>query len=146
MLNAISKLVLSTMIDKLQMWEGENREVYASDLAYELFEVENADGSMWCPRYAAVEFIKEHFDELYMAYEDMSYDIDDKELCNPLADPERFVVIFYIWLANQLVFESETLTKASKDNDFEEIVFTDNLIKTICKEWNEAIEEEQEDN
>ncbi|MEQ2869319.1 hypothetical protein AAAV92_10730 [Selenomonas noxia] len=61
-LNNLEKSVLSMMIDNLD--DMEDREGYISELAFDLFESENATGSINCSAWCAEEWIAEHFHDL----------------------------------------------------------------------------------
>lgn len=61
-LNNLEKDVLEMMIDNLDNMEG--RDGYISDLAFELFENENIDGTITYNRIKAQEWIGEHFSDL----------------------------------------------------------------------------------
>ena len=60
----VKDFVIDVLIDKLDNLKGENYKSYACDLAYDLFEGENADGVYFYNNYKATEFIKEHFEDL----------------------------------------------------------------------------------
>lgn len=100
----LEKWVLSEMMDKLEDWE--NREVCLSELAWNLFENENCNGSYWCSYYAAKEWVKEYFDDLGEV------------------------------VADRLLGESQYI----QDNWDESVILTEEVIKRIKDEWQEAME------
>lgn len=127
--------VLGEIIDHLQDWKDEDRTVeYAGDFIQELFESELANGSWFCNRYKAIEWIKFHFAELG--------DVD-KEMrsmgvsINPFDEPEAYEVAVMTFLAEELIYESNAF-KDLISGPNKGITFTNDLIDKICKDLEEA--------
>ena len=119
----------STIIDRLNDYEGSN--VYGCDLAYTLFEDENANGSVLCNTYQTKEFIKNHFD-LFADLAEYYKDNFGKSL-NIFAEPEKTHVI--LLLESSAVVLSQLKTVNEFWNDSKEL--TQELINSIIEELNE---------
>ena len=127
----LEKWLLSEMAEHIRYWEGEEREVCLGDLAFELFDNENATGSYDCSSYRAIQWIKEYFDELGEVVEDMGNEWGS--VANPFDEPESLQVQIVLFLANRLMWESSTLQEA--DGAETEITLTDYLVERIAHDW-----------
>jgi hypothetical protein len=134
-LNNLEKSVLSMMIDNLDDMEG--REGYVSDLAFDLFESENATGSITCNAWAAEEWIGEHFHDLG----DVVSNIQDEwgETLNPFASPETFQVQVVIFLAGHLIDCSDFVARRYEE-ECDAITYDAEIIEIIRREWEEALD------
>ena len=134
-LNNLEKSVLSMMIDNLDDMEG--REGYVSDLAFDLFESENATGSITCNAWAAEEWIGEHFHDLG----DVVSNIQDEwgETLNPFASPETFQVQVVIFLAGRLIDCSDFVAQRYEE-ECDAITYDTETIEIIRREWEEALD------
>ncbi len=118
----------NTIIDRLNDYK--NAEVYGSELAYTLFEGENANGSVLCNTYLTKEFIKNHFDlfadfsEYYKDNFGVSLDI--------FAEPEKAHVILLLESARMVLSNLDTVNEFW--NDSKEL--TEELINAIIEELN----------
>ena len=118
----------NTIIDRLNDYKGSD--VYGCDLAYTLFERENANGSVLCNKYLTKEFIKNHFDlfaEFSEYYKDnfgVSLDI--------FAEPEKAHVILLLEAAQMVLSNLDTINEFW--NDSKEL--TEELINAIVEELN----------
>lgn len=133
-MNDLEKWVISEMIDKLENYEGVG--VYLSDLAYILFENENANGSYTCSTYKARLWCQQYFECLGDAVEDYSHELGEPP-ANVFMFPERFQLQIIIYLADKLMTTSSFIL-ANWDSD--EMTLTREIIDTIIKEWQEAME------
>ena len=133
-LNNLEKSVLSMMIDNLDDMEG--REGYVSDLAFDLFESENATGSITCNAWAAEEWIGEHFHDLG----DVVSNIRDEwgETLNPFASPETFQVQVVIFLAGRLIDCSDFVARRYEE-ECDAITYDEEVINLIKNEWKKAL-------
>ena len=118
-----------TIIDRLNDYK--NTTVYGCDLAYTLFENENANGPVLCNTYLTKEFIKENFD----LFEDLVQYIKDNidiEL-NPFTEPEKAHVILMIESSKSLLSQLDLI------NDYwnEEFKLTDEVFKEITDQLRE---------
>lgn len=129
----LEKWVLSEMMDKLEDWE--DRKVCLSELSWNLFEGENYNGSYWCSYYQAQEWVKEYFDDLGDVVEEMTSDWGDN-VYNVFSQTESFQVQVVLYLADRLLGESQYI----QDNWDDEVVLTEEIIKQIKDEWQEAME------
>lgn len=118
----------NTIIDRLNDYKGSV--VYGSELAYTLFEGENANGSVFCNTYETKEFIKNHFD----LFADFSVYYKDNfgESLDIFAEPEKAHVILLLE-ASQIVL-SNLNTVDEFWNDSKEL--TEELINSIAEELN----------
>ena len=73
------------IIGKLSDYKGSS--IYASELAYTLFEGENCNGSVFCNTWKTKEFIKENFDLFGELLEYWSDNVG--ETLNPFLEPEN---------------------------------------------------------
>lgn len=133
-LNNLEKSVLSMMIDNLDDMEG--REGYVSDLAFDLFENENIDGTITYNRIKAQEWIGEHFNDLG----DVVSNIQDEwgETLNPFGDPEGFQVQVVIFLASRLVDCSDFVARRYEE-ECDAITYDEEVINLIKNEWKKAL-------
>lgn len=131
-LNNLEKSVLSMMIDNLDDMEG--REGYVSDLTFDLFESENATGSITCNAWAAEEWIGEHFHDLGDVVDEMAAEWDITP--NPFASPETFQVQVVLFVASGLVAASDW----TDYRDDDAITYDTETIETIKQEWQEALD------
>lgn len=127
----LEKWVLSEMAEHIRYWEGEEREVCLGDLAFELFDNENATGSYDCSSYRATQWATEYFDDLWEVVEDMKNEWGD--VASIFGEPESFQVQVVLFLANRLMWESSTLQEA--DGAETEITLTDSLVERIAHDW-----------
>lgn len=118
----------NTIIDRLNDYKGSN--VYGSELAYTLFERENANGSVLCNTYRTKEFIKENFD-LFGQLVDYVKDNMGMTL-NPFNEPEKAHVWLLLEASQSLLSRCKTVDKFW--NDEKEI--DDELISSITEELN----------
>ena len=118
----------NTIIDRLNDYK--NTDVYGADLAYTLFERENADGSVLCNTYLTKEFIKNNFDlfadfsEYYKDNFGVSLDI--------FAEPKKAHVILLLEAAQMVLSNLNTVDEFW--NDSKEL--TQELINAIVEELN----------
>ena len=118
----------NTIIERLNDYKGSD--VYGSELAYTLFEGENANGSVLCNTYETKEFIKNNFDlfadfsEYYKDNFGVSLDI--------FAEPEKAHVILLLEAAQMVLSNLDTINEFW--NDSKEL--TEELINAIVEELN----------
>lgn len=136
-LNKLEKDVLSRMIDNLDDLEG--RDGYVSELVFTLFEAENINGSMTYSTYKAEQWIAEHFHDLGDVVEDMAADWDITP--NPFSNPEKFMVQVAIYIAEELVYESDYLRRGRDEEESDAITYDVETIALIRREWEEALSE-----
>ncbi len=131
-LNDLEKDVLEMMIDNLDDMEG--REGYVSDLAFDLFESENIDGTITYDREEAQEWIAEHFHDLGGVVEEMAAEWDMTP--NPFSNPEAFHVQVVLFVAAGLVAQSDW----ADYRDDDAITYDTETIERIRQEWEEALD------
>ena len=118
----------STIIDRLNDYKGSN--VYGSELAYTLFEGENANGSVLCNTYETKEFIKNHFD-LFAEFSEY-YKDNFGESLDIFAEPEKAHVILLLEAAQVVLSNLDTINEFW--NESKEL--TEELINSIVEELN----------
>ena len=118
----------NTIIDRLNDYKNTN--VYGCDLAYTLFEIENADGSVLCNTYLTKEFIKNHFD-LFADFSEY-YKDNFGESLDIFAEPEKAHVILLLEAAQMVLSNLDTIDEFW--NDSKEL--TEELINAIIEELN----------
>ena len=118
----------NTIIERLNDYEGSN--VYGSELAYTLFEGENANGSVLCNTYETKEFIKNHFD-LFIDFSEYHRDNFGESL-DIFAEPEKAHVILLLEAAQVVLSNLDTVNEFW--NDSKEL--TEELINAIVEELN----------
>ena len=89
----------NTIIDRLNDYK--NIDVYGSELAYTLFESENANGSVLCNTYKTKEFIKENFD-LFADFSEY-YKDNFGESLDIFSEPEKAHVILLLEAAQMVL-------------------------------------------
>ena len=119
----------NTIIERLNDYKGV--EVYGSELAYTLFEGENANGSVLCNTYLTKEFIKNNFDLFadFLEY----YKDNFGESLNIFGEPEKVHVILLLEAAQMVLSNLDTVDEFW--NDSKEL--TEELINSIVEELNE---------
>ena len=121
--------LIETIISRLNDYKNTN--VYGCDLAYTLFEGENADGSVLYSTYQTKEFIKENFDLFGYLVE---YVQDNMNMAlNPFSEPEKAHVILLLEASQIILSKLPTIDKYW--NDKKEL--TPKLIKQLTKELKE---------
>ena len=118
----------NTIIERLNDYKGV--EVYGSDLAYTLFEWENADGSVFCSTYKTKEFIKNNFD-LFADFSE-HYKNTFGESLNIFAEPEKAHVILLLEAAQMVLSNLNTVNEFWDDSK----ELTEELINAIVEELN----------
>lgn len=114
------------IIEKLSDYSGTN--VYMCDLAFILFEGENANGSVFCNTFKTKEFIKENFDLFGDLVEYFKDNLD--MTLNPFQEPEKAHVCLLLEGAQSLLSKLPTVDKYWND----EKELTPSLIKKLTKE------------
>ena len=120
--------LIETIISRLNDYKNTN--VYGCDLAYTLFEGENANGSVLCNTYKTKEFIKNHFD-LFADFSEY-YKDNFGESLDIFAEPEKAHVILLLEAAQMVLSNLDTVNEFW--NDSKEL--TEELINAIIEELN----------
>lgn len=131
--NTIKEYVIEALKDKLNDYkETEN---YGCDLAYTLYEGENADGVIFYSTYQSKEWIKEHFEDLDEIIEELNFQFGTDYMAkfNPFSEPDKFVLIVVVEVASYLLGQCKTI-QDNWDNKFK---LTNGKIKNIIKELEE---------
>ena len=109
--NSIKDYVIEALKDKLNDYEG--LECYGCDLAYTLYEGENADGVIFYSTYESKEWIKKYFEDLDEIIEELNFQFGTEYMSkfNPFSEPDRFVLIVVIEVASYLLGCCKTVEK-----------------------------------
>ena len=118
----------NTIIKRLNDYTNTN--VYGCDLAYTLFERENADGSVLCNTYLTKEFIKNHFD-LFADFSEYYINTFGDSL-NIFTEPEKAHVILLLEAAQMVLSNLDMINEFW--NESKEL--TEELINAIIEELN----------
>ena len=118
-----------TIIDRLNDYK--NTTVYGCDLAYTLFESENATGSVLCNTYLTKEFIKENFDLFGDLVQYVENNID--VVLNPFKEPEKS----HVWLVMEGGCSLLSRLDFMLNNWNDKFKLTDEVIKEITDQLRE---------
>lgn len=115
--SSIKDYVVEQLIDKLNDYEG--TEEYGCDLAYRLYEGENADGVIFYSTYESKQWIKEHFEDLGEVVEELNFQFGEDYMAkyNCFSEPDRFVLIVVVEVASYVLGQCPTIEK-NWDNQF----------------------------
>lgn len=103
---SIDTCIKEWILDKLEEYEGE----IDSDLAYNLWERENIDGSITCSTYEAQKWIREYFSDLGDYVEEYEQEFGQWPI-NPFQAPEVFMVIMVIFITDKILYQYDVETK-----------------------------------
>lgn len=134
--NKIKDVMIDSLKDKLDDYMDGS--YYACDLAYELYESENADGCIFSYYTKDSEdFIKEHWDDLPEILEELKANFDKDYFSDLMIDifdrPCRFVVVICLEVASYLLGQCEIIDKNWEDK----IELTKENVDIIKKELEE---------
>ena len=124
--NKIKNEVIEKLIAKLDDYKS--NAVYASDLAYTLFEEYNVDCSITYSTYEAKQWIISNFDDLSEIVDEIQN--EGLEIPDIFNEPEKFMVIIYLEVANYLLGQCQIID----DNWNNKLILNNNIIKIIKKE------------
>lgn len=113
-----------------RLYQYENQSVYCCDLAYQLFEGENIDGSFTYSTYWSKELVKKYWDDFNEIYENYIWNVGKENSINVLDEPEKFVVVMLLEQAQDILSKIEFIDT----NWNEEIELTKENIETIINE------------
>ena len=123
--NNLNTWLIDEIIEKLEECKGYPKKENMYDLAFDLFQSENVDGSYYCSRYQANEWIKENFD-------DLGDIIDEYEFCygdspaNPFSEPEKFQVQI-------VIFQAQTILQSLESDYEDDFLLDDETIDSLIK-------------
>ena len=125
--------------------ENEGRDVYGSDLGFEITLYENNNGFVDdAYTYTAKEWIKNHFDDCatYWEYERFEFGGDGNKV-NPFDEPVKYQVLIYINVVEQIIASLPYVDEHWNDD----ITLTPNVIARLRYElcMTDDYEEEDED-
>lgn len=122
--------IKNEVIDKLivKLYDYKWQEVCGCDLAYKLFEGYSIDGSVTYSTYEAKQWVKNNFDDLDEIVEEIQ--LKELEIPNVFYNPESFMVIIYLEVADYVMSKCEFISK----NWGDEFILNKENIKTIEKE------------
>ena len=124
----IKGFVIDVLKDKLDEHEGNF--FYGCDLAYDLLQQYNVDGSYTYNNNKAMLWVQEHFNELADIVDDMTE--EGLPPVNVFKDVEGFMVSVMLYVANDLLGQCETVTEVWND----EFILDTETINKIKEELN----------
>jgi len=119
--------IKSDIIERLNDYKG--GAYYGCDLAYKLFEGENANGSVFCNTYKTVEFIKANF-ELFGELVEYCDNMD--MTLNPFTEPEKAHVILLLEASQSILSKCDFIDR----NWNEQFELTETAIEEITEQVN----------
>ena len=122
----IKDFVIDVLEDQLD--EYEDSTICGGDLAYTLLESYNTDGTYTYDTYAAMGWVKLHFEEI----SDIIAEMKKTGFCpvDVFENPEAFQVQIMLFVAGDLLGQCETVTSFWDD----EIILEKNIIDKIKEE------------
>jgi hypothetical protein len=134
--NNLKNEIKEFILDELEGYE--DREIYGSDLSWEItMDIDNT-GSVNCNAYLAKEWIKENFDLCGDLFNELENEYG--MLTNPFESPERFQVQCYIALVHRIIDKCEIV----QDNWNKSITFDKETLQTL-KDQIESVCEKLDD-
>lgn len=112
--NKIKNEVIDKLIEELNNYEDSNN--YGSELAYNLFESYNIDGSMTYNSFEAINWIKQNFEDLGEIVEEIKF--SGLEIPNVFDEPEKFMVVIFLEVGEYLMGECDFVVE-NWNNEFE---------------------------
>lgn len=131
--NNIKNEVIEKLIEELENYK--DTEHYGCDLAYDLFEGYNIDGSITYSTYEAKQWIKRNFDDLGEIVEEIQ--ANGLEIPNIFDSPELFMVVIYLEVASYLMGLCEFINENWNQN----FMLNDKNILTITKQLSKLKDE-----
>lgn len=107
----IKEFVADVLMDKLDEYEGTSS--YGCDLAYDLLQQYNVDGSYTYSTYEAKQWVQEHFDELGEIVEEIAE--EGLPPCNVFENPEVFQIQIMLFVASDLLGQCDTVNEFWND-------------------------------
>lgn len=115
---------------KSRLYDYEGNSIYSCDLAYQLFEGENIDGSFTYSTYWSKELVKKYWDDFNEIYENYIWNVGKENSINVLDEPEKFVVVMLLEQAQNILSKLEFIDTNWND----EIELNKENIETIINE------------
>lgn len=125
-MKTIKEFMVDVLKDKLYEYEGTSS--YGGDLAYDLLQQYNVDGTYTYSTYKAKQWVQEYFNELSEIVEEMTE--EGLPPCNVFKNPEAFQVQIMLYVAGGLLGQCETVNEFW--NDEQEL--TEEIITKIKEE------------
>ena len=127
MKNSIDSFVTGVLADRLDDHVGET--VYVYDLAYNLLENENINGSYFCSTYKSTLWIKEHFEDLGDIVEEYEGILGELP-ATPFKEPEKFMVQIMFFVADYIMNGTDFIHNI----EGEQIELTQEVVDTLKAE------------
>lgn len=125
-METIKDFVIDVLKDELDEYKGTSS--YGGDLAYDLLQRYNVDGTYTYSTYKAKQWVQEYFEELAEIVNEMTE--EGLPPCNVFKNPEAFQVQIMLYVAGQLLGQCDAV------NEFwnEEQELTQEIIDKIKEE------------
>lgn len=135
--NPIKNFVKGEIIERLEDLKGYEKSHYLCDLGYTLFESENVNGAYFCSNYTAKKWVNKNFEYIGEVAEEIKIQFDcdyaNKILLDVFDNPDRFIVVIVLEVANYLISRCETAEKYWND----ETTLTDEILNNLIDEIKE---------
>ena len=132
--NKIKNEVIDKLIEELENYR--DTEHYGCDLAYDLFEGYNVDGTITYSACKAYEWVKNNFDDLDEIVEEIQ--ANGLKIPNVFDNPENFMVVIYLEVASYVMGQCDFIS----DNWDSTVVLNDVNINKIKKQLEELKDNE----
>lgn len=130
----IKEFVKGEIIDRLEELKGFNENKCIDDLSYSLFESENVNGAYFCNNYTAKKWVNKNFEHIREIAEEIKFQFDsdsaNKILLDVFDNPDRFIVVIVLEVANYLISRCDTADKYWND----ETTLTDEILNNLIEE------------
>ena len=133
MKNSVDSFVASVLVDRLDDYVGKT--VYYYDLAYNLLEEENINGSYFCNTYKSILWIKKYFEDLRDIVEEYERVLGESP-ANPFKEPDKFMVQIMIFVADYIMNDTYFINNLED----EQIELTQEVIDVLKAELTEPME------
>lgn len=135
--NPIKNFVKREIIERLEDLKGYEESHYICDLGYTLFEPENVNGAYFCSNYTAKKWVNKNFEYIGEVAEEIKFQFDSdyasKVLLDVFDNPDRFIVVIVLEVANYLISRCDTADKYWND----ETTLTDDILNNLIDEIKE---------
>ena len=132
--NPIKNFVKREIIERLEDLKGYEESHYICDLGYTLFESENVNGAYFCSNYTAKKWVNKNFEYIGEVAEEIKFQFDsdyaNKILLDVFDNPDRFIVVIVLEVANYLISRCDTADKYWND----ETTLTDEILNNLIEE------------
>lgn len=98
--NNIMNFMIDVLTDRLD--DFESNLIYGADMGYSLLDYENSNGTYTFNAQEALEWINKYFSDICEVVADIEFNMGAESVPNPFLEPEKFMVICMLEVANRL--------------------------------------------